>query len=78
VPSAPNRPQRPSRVHHRHRAPRAAIIRYQRERPGELIHIDIKKLVASTASAIASPAIAPLRATGAVGRGLGWDAVDDA
>ncbi len=25
-------------------APRSPVIRYERERPGELIHIDIKKL----------------------------------
>ena len=28
----------------RPRAPRAAVVRYERERPGELLHIDIKKL----------------------------------
>jgi hypothetical protein len=36
--------------------PAEPIRRYERETPGELIHIDIKKLAESTASAIASPA----------------------
>jgi hypothetical protein len=34
-------------------------IRYQRERPGELIHIDTKKLGRMMASATASPATIP-------------------
>ncbi len=45
--------------------PRPPFIRYERERPGEMIHIDIKNLAASTGSAIASPAIAPAKAIGA-------------
>ena len=43
--------------------PAEPIRRYQRENPGELIHIDIKKLGKFNGSAIASPAIEPARAT---------------
>src|SRR3954466_1800204 len=44
--------------------------RYQRERPGELIHIDIKKLsVSSTGSATASPATGLAKATAAASVG---------
>jgi transposase len=44
--------------------PRLPLIRYERERPGELLNIDISS-AASTASAIASPATVQARATGA-------------
>ena len=43
--------------------------RYQREQPGEMIHIDIKKLGKSIRSAIASPATARARATAAASAG---------
>ena len=53
--------------------------RYQREQPGELIHIDIKKLGSSTRSAIASPATARGQSNS---RGVGWEfvhvCIDDA
>ena len=43
--------------------PAEPVRRYEREKPGEMIHIDIKKSSAvSTRSATASPAIAPVRA----------------
>jgi transposase-like protein len=51
--------------------PRPPILRYERERPGELLHIDIKKLGASTELAIASPASAQARAPGAQS-GVAW------
>ncbi len=43
--------------------PAEPIRRYERQHPGELIHIDIKSSASSIGSAIASPAIAPVRAT---------------
>jgi transposase len=43
--------------------------RYERERPGELLHIDIKSSASSIGSAIASPATAPARATAAASAG---------
>ena len=59
--------------------PRPAAIRYQRQTPGEFIHIDIKKLGRINGTGIASPAIAPDRATSAA---PAWEyvpiAVDDA
>jgi transcriptional regulator with XRE-family HTH domain len=48
--------------------PAEPVRRYERERPGELIHIDIKKL-ASSERAIGSPAIAPARATAGASAG---------
>ena len=57
--------------------PRPPIVRYQRERPGELIHIDTKKLGRIAASATASPATAADSR-----RGAGWEVlhvcIDDA
>ncbi len=58
--------------------PKPQPIRYQCERPGELIHLDIKvePRTGSPASTTASPAAAP------AGRGVGWEflhvCVDDA
>lgn len=49
--------------------PRPEVIRYQRDRPGELLHIDIKKLGRIDASATGSPATAPARATSAAPAG---------
>ena len=46
-------------------SPRA--IRYQREQPGELIHIDIKKLGRSMASVTGSPAIGAARSVASAG-----------
>ena len=43
--------------------------RYQREQPGEMIHIDIKSSASSIRSAIASPATARARATAAASDG---------
>ena len=50
--------------------PRPPVIRYQRELPGELIHIDIKKLgrIDGIGHRI-TPAIAPARATGVASAG---------
>ena len=44
--------------------PAEPVRRYQRDHPGELIHIDIKKLGRFERMGIASPAIAPTAATG--------------
>jgi DNA-binding transcriptional regulator YdaS (Cro superfamily) len=60
--------------------PPAAVVRYQRERPGELVHIDTKKLgkIAGIGHRITG------RRSGMINRhrGIGWDhlhvAVDDA
>lgn len=49
--------------------PRPEVIRYERENPGELIHLDIRGSAASTGSATASPATAAARATGAAPAG---------
>ena len=63
--------------------PRPAVIRYQRERPGELIHIDIKKLgrIDGIGHRITGDRTGQSNRRG-VGRGLGWEyvhvAVDDA
>ena len=58
--------------------PAEPVRRYERERPGELIHIDIKKLGRFEPSATASPAIAGKDAR----RGVGWEfvhvCIDDA
>ena len=59
--------------------PRPPIVRYQRERPGELIHIDIKKLgrINGIGHRITGHHVGMVR-----NRGIGWDhlhvAVDDA
>ena len=45
--------------------PAEPVRRYEREHPGEIIHIDIKKLGRSSKSATASPAIAKVKATAA-------------
>jgi transposase InsO family protein len=63
--------------------PRPAIIRYERERPGELLHIDIKKLgrVDGVGHRITGERTGQSNRRSA-GRGLGWEyvhvAVDDA
>jgi transposase InsO family protein len=63
--------------------PRPPVIRYQRERPGELIHIDIKKLgrIEGVGHRITGDRAGQSNRR-AVGRGLGWEyvhvAVDDA
>jgi hypothetical protein len=49
--------------------PRPPMIRYERERPGEMLHLDIKSLDVSSASATASAAIAPARARAAASAG---------
>ena len=58
--------------------PAEPVRRYEREQPGELIHIDIKKLGRFDASAIASPATAQAMSNS---RGAGWEfvhvAIDD-
>jgi transposase len=46
------------------RPPREGILRYERERPGELLHVDCKKLVGSSGPATASPATARRRCGG--------------
>jgi transposase InsO family protein len=63
--------------------PRPAVIRYQRDRPGELIHIDIKKLgrIDGVGHRITGDRTGQSNRR-ALGRGLGWEfvhvAVDDA
>ena len=63
--------------------PRPPIIRYERERPGELLHIDIKKLgrIDGIGHRITGDRTGQSNRR-AVGRGLGWEyvhvAVDDA
>jgi transposase InsO family protein len=63
--------------------PRPPVIRYQRDRPGELIHIDIKKLgrIDGIGHRITGDRTGQSNRR-AVGRGLGWEfvhvAVDDA
>jgi transposase InsO family protein len=62
--------------------PRPAIIRYERERPGELVHIDIKKLgrIDGVGHRITGDRTRQSNRR-AVGRGLGWEylhvAIDD-
>jgi transposase InsO family protein len=59
--------------------PRPPVLRYQRERPGELLHLDVKKLGRITRI---GHRITGERAGQARGRGVGWDfvhvAIDDA
>ena len=64
-------------------SPRPAVMRYQRDRPGELIHIDIKKLgrIDGIGHRITGDRTGQSNRR-ATGRGLGWEyvhvAVDDA
>ena len=58
--------------------PAEPVRRYERAAPGEMIHIDIKKLGKFDGSVTGSPGTAPARATPA---GIGWEylhlAIDD-
>ena len=49
--------------------PAEPVIRYERKKPGDMIHLDIKKLGRLSGSATASPATEPLRATAAASVG---------
>ena len=53
-------------------------MRYERERPGELVHVDVKKLGRIVARATASPATAADRAAGRAGWQYLFVAIDDA
>ncbi len=62
--------------------PAEPVRRYERDHPGEMIHLDIKKLGRSMVSAIASPRPQRTKQPAARGEGPGWEfvhvAIDDA
>ncbi len=52
--------------------PAAPVVRYERQAPRDLLHIDIKKLLASSRLAIASPAIPAMKPAAPVGSSSSW------